>query len=227
LFRRLASSRFAACRAPKVAAATHAPNIAPSKKPAANINAIPRPRRSIHESVRRSKNAPRRLDYVFDFGIQLFFGTSGGARLRGGRSARGFGRSSGRAANTMPQLGQARPSTIPVPPHSSHIRSSLMTAPDSRRRYGAEVVAQRWLAKSEARRRVHGGSGGRIAWTSCLRAQSTTLVYLLYRCAHHTGQRRVRRRTPRASDYTLSRIASSRALISLEQMLWLLVSSQW
>jgi hypothetical protein len=162
LFRRLASSRFAACRAPKVAAATHAPNIAPSKKPAANINAIPRPRRSIHESVRRSKNAPRRLDYVFtlvffDFGIQLFFGTSGGARLRGGRSARGFGRSSGRAANTMPQLGQARPSTIPVPPHSSHIRSSLMTAPDSRRRYGAEVVAQRWLAKSEARRRVHGG----------------------------------------------------------------------
>jgi hypothetical protein len=31
-----------------------------------------------------------------------------------------------------------------------------MTAPDSRRRYGAEAIAQRWLAKSEARRRVHG-----------------------------------------------------------------------
>ena len=170
---------------------------------------IPRPRRSIHESVRRSKNAPRRLDYVFtlvffDFGIQLFFGTSGGARLRGGRSPRGLGRSPSGAANTPPQLGHSRPSTIPVPLHSSHIRSSLMTAPDLRRRYGAEVVAQRWLAKSEARRRVHGGSGGRIAWTSCLRAQSTTRGYLLYRCAHHTGQRRVRRRIPRASGYTLS-----------------------
>ena len=54
-----------------------------------------------------------------------------------------------------------------------------MTAPDSRRRYGAEVVAQRWLAKSEARRRVHGG-GKRRAGMTAERADILLVVNALW-----------------------------------------------
>ena len=62
----LASSRFAARRRPIVSAPTHAPNIDPSKKPAANINACTPSRRSIH-SERPTFRKPRRLAYVFTF----------------------------------------------------------------------------------------------------------------------------------------------------------------
>jgi hypothetical protein len=48
--------------------------------------------------------------------IVAIFGTSGGARLRGGRSARGSGRSPAGVAVRTLQLEQARLSTIPVPP---------------------------------------------------------------------------------------------------------------
>jgi hypothetical protein len=82
------------------------------------------------------------------------FGTSGGARLRGGRSARGFGRSPAGVAIRTLQLGQARLSTIPVPLHSSHIRLSLMTAvPDSRRYYTAKALAASRCYPGEAGQR--------------------------------------------------------------------------
>ena len=64
------------------------------------------------------------------------------------------------------------------------------------------------MTREQAPSIVQGGGkrGGRMACgqTSGLRAQSTMCGYLLYRCVHHAGQRRERRRTPHALGYTLS-----------------------
>ena len=82
-------------------------------------------------------------------------------------------------------------------------------------------------ARSSRRGSTAAGSGERMAWseTSGLHAQSTTRGYLLYRCVHHSSQRCERRRAPPALGYTLPHCILSRALISLERMLRLLIST--